>query len=146
MTLADPLWRRSVEKGRPASLVMLDIDHFKRINDEYGHPVGDRVLVDIARLLDAYRRGDNIAARWGGEEFILFLPDQTLAQAQAVAETLRQAIAGHRTLIRNGTLALTASFGVAERGGYASIEDAIEAADERLYQAKRQGRDRVCAA
>ncbi len=145
LELAGPLWAAAKAQGRPLSLVMMDIDHFKQINDWHGHQAGDRVLVEIALLLETHRRQGDILARWGGEEFILLLPDTALDQAVRFAEYLRKVVAGAEVAVRNGGISLTASFGVAEAGGLPGLDELIREADEQMYQAKGQGRDRVCA-
>lgn len=144
--LAGPLWSTSERKGRPLSLILLDIDHFKQVNDQHGHDAGDRALIETARLLAQACRAGDILARWGGEEFMLLLPETDLAQACALAERMRQSIEARRLHITRDTIALTASFGVAERGDQARLEDLISDADLQLYEAKQKGRNRVCSA
>ncbi|RUR30392.1 diguanylate cyclase [Vreelandella andesensis] len=124
---------------RPLSLIMLDIDHFKFINDTYGHHVGDNVLVEFARLLSSNLREMDLCARWGGEEFMVLAPETTRDQALQLADKLRQLIAdtpfpsvGH----------MTASFGVVEIGDETAIET-VKRIDRALYEAKRLGRNRV---
>jgi diguanylate cyclase (GGDEF)-like protein len=131
---------RASRYGRSLSLVMTDIDHFKRINDEHGHPFGDRVIRDFARMLKEESREVDTVARIGGEEFAVVLPEIDLAQASQFAERLRQAAA---SLAVRG-VQMTASFGVSdttvsEYSGSALIQDA----DGALYRAKQNGRNRV---
>lgn len=129
---------------RPLSLVILDIDHFKSINDTFGHAVGDLAIQGVARLLqDTCRRGD-VVARWGGEEFILLLPETNRSQATFLAERLRQKI--EETPVRTGATAitLTASMGVAARDRHASLDALVSEADGQMYRAKECGRNRVC--
>jgi diguanylate cyclase (GGDEF)-like protein len=133
---------------RPVSLCMLDIDHFKRVNDTWGHPAGDQVLKRVAGcLLEAGRADVDIAARYGGEEFALILPQTTLPGALVMAERLRALIEAQSVEIPGGTLHVTASLGVAAFPGHAKTAgDLLEAADKALYRAKAGGRNRVEAA
>jgi diguanylate cyclase (GGDEF)-like protein len=126
------------------SLMMIDVDRFKDVNDRYGHEAGDRALTHIARLMTQALRTDDRLARFGGEEFVVLLPGARLAQAQGVAESLRLAV--QRTPLAHGELLvpLSVSIGVAEWAG--SVEDTsrlLVRADDALYRAKRLGRDRV---
>lgn len=143
---AEAIWSTAERNGRPLSLVIMDIDYFKRINDRYGHESGDRVLVDIAGLLPQSCRAGDILARWGGEEFVLLLPETDIEQACQLAERIRQSIAGRRLTVKNRLIAYTASFGVAERGDKANLDHLLGEADERLYTAKSKGRNRVVGA
>ena len=122
------------------SLVMIDIDHFKRINDRHGHAAGDGVLREVAARLRRQMRGADLLGRLGGEEFALLLPATDLAGAQAQAELARQALRREPMAIA-GTV--TASFGVAQWDGSESAADWLHRADLALYQAKRRGRDQV---
>jgi diguanylate cyclase (GGDEF)-like protein len=127
--------------GRPLAIALLDLDHFKAVNDLHGHPTGDEVLVIVARILDEVVRGTDRAGRWGGEEFLVMLPDTGEAGAQAVGEKIRAAIeAGPYP----GGLAVTASIGIAVTGrGIATPEALVSRADRALYAAKAAGRNRV---
>lgn len=127
-----------------ASLVAFDLDHFKAINDNYGHPAGDAVLKEVAeRVRNMLREGD-LFARYGGEEFITLLPVANLAAAQAFAERLRLAFADQAMQLGgNQFLNVTASFGVAELGANDSAATWVERADKALYRAKQGGRNRV---
>jgi diguanylate cyclase (GGDEF)-like protein len=143
---AHSIWSTAVRNGRPLSVIMLDLDHFKRINDTHGHAVGDQALVHSAQLLsDACRTGD-VLARWGGEEFVLLLPETELAQACAFAERLRQQFVKHPIIVNLGLLAVTTSLGVAQREAHASLDELIKEADTALYQAKHRGRNQLFAA
>ena len=122
---------------------MLDLDHFKQINDAHGHSVGDQALVTCARMLASAGRAGDVVARWGGEEFIVLLPDTDQAQACALAERLRLALADCPIETQNSTLHITASFGVAERAESSQFDDLIRHADQALYRAKHAGRNRV---
>ncbi|WP_273429357.1 GGDEF domain-containing protein [Chitinibacter tainanensis] len=123
----------------PLAMIICDIDHFKAVNDTYGHGVGDEVLVKFARLLSTHVRHGDYVVRWGGEEFVLFLPNARLEHAQQIAENLRQTVEETRW---PKAIALTASFGVTVIGedGFAR---ALERADAALYRAKQGGRNRV---
>ena len=122
-----------------SSLLLLDLDRFKRINDEHGHATGDQALQAVARTLqDALRRGDEVV-RWGGEEFLVCLPQTPLADARVVAEKLRRSVAG---LAR--PVPLTVSIGVCEIPCLQHLADAVALADQALLRAKADGRDQVC--
>ncbi len=131
----------------PVAMLLLDIDHFKLINDAHGHAVGDHVLVEIGKRCTATLRGTDLLARWGGEEFIALLPNTPEPLAQALAERLRGAVAAAIALPQGGTVQATVSVGVAGRGAGArplvTLDALTQAADRALYDAKRQGRDRV---
>jgi diguanylate cyclase (GGDEF)-like protein len=131
----------------PLAMLLLDIDHFKLINDAHGHAVGDLVLVEIGRRCTATLRGTDLLARWGGEEFIALLPNTPEPLAQMLAERLRTAVAAAIPLPHGGTVQATVSVGVAGRGSGArplmTLDALTQAADRALYDAKRQGRDRV---
>jgi diguanylate cyclase (GGDEF)-like protein len=135
------------QSGQSFAVIQLDLDHFKSINDRFGHDSGDRVLVSAGAILSASLRGDDIAGRIGGEEFCVVLPGSSLSQASAVAERIRERINGKETLVRSGqTLHISASFGVScsqEHGDY-DFEHLQSIADGRLYKAKAGGRNRVC--
>lgn len=145
MELAVPYMDSAIRHGRPMSLVMMDIDHFKSINDQYGHKTGDLVLVAIADLLKRHSRISDIVARWGGEEFILLLPETDAQQAFNHAERLRLAITEIRVPVQDRNISLTASFGIAQRTADLSLDRMIDDADTNLYEAKRSGRNRVCS-
>lgn len=138
------LWSTALRHGQPLALIMLDLDHFKSINDQHGHDMGDSCLIATARLLTQQCRTGDILARWGGEEFLLLLPATSLQEALQLAERLRQALAGLSLDSTQAGLSLSASFGVIAREQQEQLEQLINAADERLYQAKQSGRNRVC--
>jgi diguanylate cyclase (GGDEF)-like protein len=130
---------RAARNGTPLSLVLLDVDHFKQLNDTHGHPEGDAVLKAVARILQGCTRDTDIVARYGGEEFVLILP-QTDRAAAAAAERTRSAVEDHPWPVRP----VTASFGVAVlRLRAESGTDLIARADAAMYQSKREGRNRV---
>jgi diguanylate cyclase (GGDEF)-like protein len=135
---------REVSRARrghvPLSLVMFDIDHFKAVNDRAGHPVGDRVLQGISQLLSASQRGSDLAIRWGGEEFLVLLPDVGYAGARAFAERVRENVQS-LTIGEAGTI--TVSAGVAELRRDEDGPSALARADASLYRAKQEGRNRV---
>ena len=140
------LLERFAASGKPLALLMLDIDFFKEVNDEHGHGAGDKVLQEIAARIASSLRGIDVVARFGGEEFIVAMPDTSLEAAKAVAERLRAQIAGAPFGIagEDGGLAVTASIGVAVANGRGeSAEALVKRADEGLYAAKRRGRNRV---
>jgi diguanylate cyclase (GGDEF)-like protein len=132
--------------GRPGALVLLDLDHFKAINDTHGHPAGDEVLRQAANLCDAVRRQTDSLGRVGGEEFALLLPETDVSDALAAAERLRAAIEAHVFRLRSGReVRITASLGVAALdASIGSAEDWLAAADRPLYAAKDGGRNRSC--
>ncbi len=135
---------RARRHGRPFALVMLDLDHFKRVNDTHGHDAGDAVLRELGALLRALARGDDVPARYGGEEFAVLLPDTDLQGAHAFAERLRVRVEALDVIVRGVRLPITASLGVAlHSGGGTSGDDLVKAADEALYRAKQSGRNRV---
>ena len=136
---------RSQRNGAPISLVMLDIDHFKRINDTYGHLAGDRILSLLASELKQSSRSGDIVARYGGEEFVLLLPDTDLASALDAAERLRCTVAGLEINHQGEAIRFTISLGVTcACDGANTVRDAlIHEADMAMYQAKKMGRNRV---
>jgi diguanylate cyclase (GGDEF)-like protein len=130
--------------GRALSFIMIDIDHFKRINDTFGHQTGDVVLAHVAQIAAAHRRSGDIVARYGGEEFVLLLPETTAEQALLVAEQICDAVAAAGLDTPGGRATFTISGGVAGlEAGSQSLEDLIRQADRALYAAKAQGRNRV---
>lgn len=134
------------EQGEPLALVLLDLDHFKQINDRHGHGVGDEVLLRVARLLAEGCRGRDRAVRYGGEEFVLALAGTTREAAADVAERLRQAVADQPWAELSPGLRVTGSFGVADASEAAEPQALLTLADQRLYGAKIAGRNRVVAA
>ena len=136
---------RSRRFGRVLALLMLDIDHFKLVNDRFGHQRGDEVLVEFRNRVTGSVRDIDTFARYGGEEFVLILPETNLEGGLAVAEKLRAAT--HRTPFCDDGIRLTVSIGVACFPEHATAtEELLRAADEALYEAKLQGRDRVVTA
>ncbi|MBX9915574.1 MAG: sensor domain-containing diguanylate cyclase [Pseudomonadaceae bacterium] len=143
---AEILWSTCPRNQRPLTLIMLDLDHFKLINDQHGHLIGDQVLQASAQLLSHACRAGDILARWGGEEFLFLLPDTDLEQARLFAERLRHAIAAHCLSRGTEQIHFTASFGVAERQHHLCLDALIDEVDVLLYAAKQNGRNRVACA
>jgi diguanylate cyclase (GGDEF)-like protein len=142
-----PVWNVALRRNHPLSVVLLDIDSFKKINDSFGHAYGDEVLVATANVIMEVVRDQDVAARWGGEEFILLLPETDVREASTLAERLRNAIAAIHLKYEFIEHEVTASFGVAEREEHHHDLDAvISTADKYLYQSKEDGRNRITAA
>jgi diguanylate cyclase (GGDEF)-like protein len=136
--------RRSARYGDALSVILLDVDHFKRINDERGHAIGDVVLAAVGGLMGRTVRSCDIVARWGGEEFVIALPSTPAANALTLAERLRANLqAMEITDLKRGTLSATASFGVAAQAEGDHLEQLIDRADRAMYVAKSGGRNRV---
>jgi diguanylate cyclase (GGDEF)-like protein len=139
-----PIWSNALRNRRDVAVILLDVDHFKQINDNYGHAAGDEVLIAIAFVLTHMAREGDVTARWGGEEFLLFLPETNLDSAIALAERLRVAISEKRVQHAKGAISFTASFGVAQRAeSCTALEELTSLADRCLYRAKHEGRNRV---
>ncbi|AVZ80460.1 diguanylate cyclase [Zoogloeaceae bacteirum Par-f-2] len=133
----------SRRQHKPFALLLLDVDHFKHINDQHGHEAGDRVLQHIASLILATVRAGDFVFRYGGEEFLALLVEVDLTHALRIAEKLRSRIESESVLMPNGaSLKLTASIGVAVHDGHPDYQRLINRADEALYRAKQQGRNR----
>ena len=144
---AIPIWNVTQRHNRNLSLILLDIDNFKRINDAYGHVYGDEALKAMAGVVMKSIRDHDVVARWGGEEFILLLPETDLQEAAALAERLRGAIADIRLSHAGVDITVTASFGVAQRNTHhTTLDTLISSADKYLYQSKEMGRNRVSSA
>jgi len=142
--LGDALLERAghAEALFPLSLIFLDIDRFKRINDEHGHAVGDHVIRETADCIRKNVQRDDLLARWGGEEFLLVCAHTSLHDAAGLAERLRALIAAHRW---PHALAVTCSLGVADAASAQQLREGIDRADRAMYEAKQAGRNRVCA-
>jgi len=146
--LIDQEMARSLRDGHFISLVMIDIDHFKEINDQFGHLVGDEMLCLVSQTIQDCKRHYDQVGRWGGEEFLIVLPSTGLQAASQVAERIRQAIAAiDRDVPGGGKAHVRASFGVAstEHQGLVTFNALLQQADEALYEAKQSGRNRICA-
>lgn len=145
---AEAEFQRALRKeNRCLACILLDIDHFKQVNDQYGHPVGDEVLVEVARCLQTGARPYDEIGRYGGEEFILLLPDTSKADALLVAERIRALIEKLAVKVDGQVLGVTASLGLAcyPSANVATLEHLIKAADDALYAAKNTGRNRVAS-
>lgn len=142
----DEVLAQECERARrtqsPMAVIIVDVDNFKSVNDTYGHQVGDRVLVEIAGIIQKSVRIVDSVARWGGEEFMILCPDTNLVGACTVAENIRAAIGNHDFPVVGGK---TSCFGVAEYRPDETPEAVVRRADEALYRAKSGGRNRVCA-
>lgn len=143
LQMAQPIWSNAQRNARPLSMIMIDLDHFKRINDQHGHAAGDRALEVSATLFEQACRGGDLLCRWGGEEFLMLLPETDMEQACAFAERVRAALEHLGLPVESQSIFLTASFGIAEATGKSTLEDLIKAADLRLYDAKTHGRNRI---
>jgi diguanylate cyclase (GGDEF)-like protein len=145
LSLAELEWNKYKRYARPLSLVLFDIDRFKSINDRFGHQAGDYVITQIAAICQQYKRKSDLAARFGGEEFLILLPETNLAAAQRVAERMRRKIETRAFSFSSNVIDATISAGVAEANlSMESVFDLIKAADRSLYLAKESGRNRVC--
>ena len=138
---------RSQRHNRPLSVLALDIDKFKTLNDSLGHLCGDFALRELANVLRGNVRQEDLFARCGGEEFVVVLVETTLEGAVVVAERLREAVEGHQFKFESTPINITVSIGVATTSGDATVTPTAlrKAADEKLYEAKRTGRNRVCS-
>jgi two-component system cell cycle response regulator len=136
---------RSQRHSRPLSLVVMDIDHFKKINDTFGHLAGDVVLRELAGRVRKTIRRDEVFARYGGEEFVALLPESSLEEAAEFAERIRMLAAKDPVLVEKERIAITVSLGVAHTAGEGNIsaDEFFKRADHKLYQAKADGRNRV---
>jgi diguanylate cyclase (GGDEF)-like protein len=146
MTLAGHEWNRYRRYDRPFSILLLDIDYFKAVNDRYGHDVGDQMIVHISNMCLESKRGADVAARVGGEEFALLLPETDLKSACHVAERLRETVAGRPLATGSAIIPVTVSIGVAEvNDQMTGVFDLMKLADRMLYAAKRGGRNRIAS-
>lgn len=137
---------RAKRQNKMLSVAMIDIDHFKNVNDTYGHPIGDRVIKNMSRLLKQRLRGADVIGRYGGEEFALALPDTPIEIAVSVLNNLRESFAAIEQHVGNTTFRNTFSAGVAQCPPSMDAESLLKAADEALYVSKHGGRNRVTAA
>ena len=137
-------WSSSVHQGHPLCVLTVDIDHFKKFNDEHGHQTGDATLVHVSNTARSALRANDVWCRYGGEEFVALLPNATLAQAMVVAERIRAAVEMYPMLMASAALKVTVSIGAAQRSPTDSgWETALAASDAALYRAKDAGRNRV---
>lgn len=140
---------RIIDKNKKASaLILVDIDYFKYVNDEYGHPVGDVVLKEVSNILMKYIKANDLATRWGGEEFLIFLFETSIDEAYALAENIRLEVQSKTILTEKFQIQITASFGISSlKDNFSdSFDTSYKAADAALYQAKDQGRNKVIIA
>jgi len=132
---------RARRHGRPFSIIMLDIDHFKNVNDAFGHLVGDKFLISFARVVKESLRGDDLVGRWGGEEFLVLCPGTPPEEARRLAQRIREAVKSHDF---ETARVHTVSAGVAASDKDENVDSLLQKADNALYQAKNNGRDCVC--
>lgn len=146
--MSEQLIAQSVASGGNFAVLLFDIDYFKRINDTYGHDVGDQALQHVVTVCRRMLRDGDVFARYGGEEFVVALPGMTLEEAGQAAERIRAEIADHPLVMPVESITITASFGVAagDRQAAYEVKQLLKLADQALYDAKRAGRDRVCLA
>jgi diguanylate cyclase (GGDEF)-like protein len=142
-TLSQREVARSLRHGLRFSVLMLDIDHFKRINDNFGHPVGDLAIKALAEICNQALRPHDILARYGGEEFVLTLPHTDEAGARVVAERIRKAVEQLELASASGPVRFTVSIGLSIYKKDLSLEHILERADQALYKAKQAGRNRI---
>lgn len=135
---------RSRRHAEPMSIVIGDLDRFKRVNDSFGHAVGDDVLRAVGERIRRNLRTEDLAVRWGGEEFLLLLPSTDEQQAVGVADKIRQAIADRPVACGDREVPVTISFGVAQLGSDEQVSELVRRADDAMYRAKSGGRNRVC--
>jgi diguanylate cyclase (GGDEF)-like protein len=145
-TMADMLLNEAIKEGSDTSLIMIDIDHFKDVNDRYGHQAGDHVLREVSRIISSQIRGKDIIARYGGEEFVILLPSITSEAAISAANRICAAIRLYDLNAEGSIIHLTVSIGVTSTNdqNHLEINKMIFNADKALYDAKQVGRDRVC--
>jgi diguanylate cyclase (GGDEF)-like protein/PAS domain S-box-containing protein len=138
---------RATRYGRPYSLMMIDIDHFKLVNDNYGHQAGDKVLMELAQILGLATRTADVVGRFGGEEFLVMLPELDHEQALLLAERIRRAVEAHVIRNQDRTINVTVSIGVASYPEHGDdVEKLVRASDNAMYKAKSDGRNRIASA
>lgn len=137
---------RAARYGSPLTVLMIDLDHFKRVNDTYGHDAGDAVLRHFSQLMSEAMRDADILGRYGGEEFIVLMPQTDASQGREAGERLRKLVEESPTPWSGGSIHHTASIGLASSRSVLALENLIKKADEAMYQAKHEGRNRVMAA
>jgi diguanylate cyclase (GGDEF)-like protein len=143
--LAEKEVQSTLQNQQPSSIIMLDVDHFKTVNDDYGHAIGDQVLTAIAQIIRDNLRREEVVGRIGGDEFAILLPGSDGRQGQRIAQRLHDKIASQSFKLDQGTFSLTVSLGVAEldRGHDDSLSALLDHADQAMYSAKRSGRNRI---
>jgi diguanylate cyclase (GGDEF)-like protein len=136
--------REGSDRKEPTSFILFDIDFFKQVNDTYGHDTGDQVIVHVVAICQKMINADILFARYGGEEFVLALPNCTLREAGAIAESIRAKLESTPMVTIHGQIAVTSSFGVSQSSEDGqSLQHLLRDADAALYEAKRGGRNRV---
>jgi diguanylate cyclase (GGDEF)-like protein len=146
MEMIEQEFSRASRHQRYASIIMADLDYFKKVNDTHGFNTGDDVLVEVSRVLRGCLRNEDICSRWGGEEFLVLLPETQLDGALAVANKIRESVAMTEFKVNRPGIHLTISLGVCEYKPEQNIFEAISRADQALFQAKRGGRNRAMVA
>jgi diguanylate cyclase (GGDEF)-like protein len=145
MQEAERLFALADRQKADSAFILFDIDHFKRINDTYGHITGDKILIELMQRIQGVMRASDVLARFGGEEFMLLLPFTSLSSTLLVAEKIRQFVAETPFTIDGQTIPVTISLGVSvRRAGQEDFESVLPQADQALYEAKTSGRNRVC--
>jgi diguanylate cyclase (GGDEF)-like protein len=134
---------RSVLDSTPMSVLIFDIDHFKQVNDKYGHNMGDLVIQTVSNMVKSQLRDEDLLCRWGGEEFLILLPNIDLSRSHDIAERIRESIEARAIRVNGNEILVTVSGGVAEYRASEKPEELINRVDEALYHAKEQGRNRV---
>jgi diguanylate cyclase (GGDEF)-like protein len=134
---------RTIRNKEPFSIALCDVDHFKNINDKYGHNGGDKVLIELAKLFASNIREQDYVSRWGGEEFLFILPQTTPENASIVTDKIRKQLQKHTFNYESKQINVTVSMGIEQFNGQQSIDEVINSADKYLYQAKQSGRNQV---
>lgn len=134
------LYEQSIRYQSPFSLILIDIDHFKKINDTHGHPKGDQILIEFTRIITQTIRKQDFVVRWGGEEFLVLLPNEDISGAKITAERIHEAVSNGNY---HENITVTASFGVTTYKAGLTVDDLLSNIDEALYRAKAEGRNLV---
>jgi len=141
--IAESEFSRYQRYKHPFSLILMDLDYFKKINDRYGHLAGDEVLIKFAQGVDGMKRINDVFARWGGEEFVLLLPETPAREAYIFAQRIREEVSMRDFPVTGETVRITTSMGIAQANEDASLDGLVKRADDALYKAKEGGRDRI---
>ena len=141
--LFEKFLEESLRYNTPLSIMMIDIDYFKKVNDTYGHLAGDFILKEVANIIKNTIRSSDICGRFGGEEFLILLPNTKLSGAMKLAERIRENIQNHKFVFNDKKITITVSIGITSASKNDSVFSLIERADEALYEAKNKGRNRV---
>lgn len=134
---------RIMRNKEPLSIIICDVDYFKKVNDQYGHNAGDRVLIELAKIFTNSIREQDCVARWGGEEFLFILPQTHAKNAYQLAEKIKFAVENHTVNFQDEKIIVTVSMGIEESDGTQTIDEIINSADNYLYQAKSAGRNQI---